>query len=166
MAWLILSKKIILLQVLFHKSIQIQPSIQPSCTLTFWKNQGSKWEPAAQDMHRGVAVWFPSRSSSAQKLDRKTPSEQCVSAVTKTFLKVNFNVCPDCVLHFHSSSGSRRSSAPHSHARLSTKHAWNRTQYFLRFSAWLMLYLKHDVDHSSSKDLETQKLKYFGNRQM
>ena len=162
MAWLILSIKIILLQVLFHKSIQIQPS----CTLTFWKNQGSKWEPAAQDMHREVAVWFPSRSSSAQKLDRRTPSEQCVSAVTKTFLKVNFNICPDCVLHFHSSSGSCRSSAPHSHARLSTKHAWNRTQYFLRFLAWLMLYLKHDVDHSSSKDLETQKLKYFGNRQM
>lgn len=166
MAWLILSKKIILLQgLLFHKSIQTQPSIQPSCRLTFWKNQGSNWEPEAQDMYRQVAVGFHPGAHQHRSWTR-SPHLSSMSADTKAFLKVHFHDCPGCVLHFHSSSGSCQSSAPYSDAGWSTKHVCNRTQNFLHFLAWLMLNLKRDTERSSSKDLEAQKLKYFDSQQM
>lgn len=124
---------------------------------------GSGLEPEAQDICREVALWFPSKSSPAQKLDRETRLA-LASGVMKTFLEGDFHFCPSCVLQFPTPGDSCQSSTPHSTASDPAPSLHSEGNVVLlpsRADAGT----KRDMDRGTMQDLgKCKRLKDFGSQ--
>lgn len=122
---------------------------------------GSDLEPEAQDICREVALWFPSKSSPAQKLDRETPLA-LASGAMKTFLEGDFHFCPSCVLQFPTPGDSCQSSTPHSAASDPAPSLHSEGNVLpSRADAGT----KRDMDRGTTQDLgKCKRLKYFGSQ--